>query len=212
MSFVAAEIESQPDSWLRAATLAHMSEVANALPPADTRVAIVGCGTSLYMAQSCAALRERGQKALEPARKFGFGEHAAHQIGLDQRRGKNAQTFGGDCGTMINEIRPVRQALHGVDVAAVGFLELNAFGKIVEIAANHVVAADHLIATPNESVGEMAAEESGGAGDENLHELRMISSCFVTTSRTTLGVMPSMQCGVAKIHASKQGRQGMSSI
>ena len=44
MSFVAAEIESQPDSWLRAAKLAHTPEVANALPPPDARVAIVGCG------------------------------------------------------------------------------------------------------------------------------------------------------------------------
>ena len=58
MSFVAAEIKSQPDSWLRAAKLAHTPEVANALPPAGARVAIVGCGTSLYMAQSCAVLRE----------------------------------------------------------------------------------------------------------------------------------------------------------
>jgi fructoselysine-6-P-deglycase FrlB-like protein len=58
MSFVAAEIKSQPDCWLRAAKLAHTPEVANALPPAGARVAIVGCGTSLYMAQSCAVLRE----------------------------------------------------------------------------------------------------------------------------------------------------------
>ena len=58
MSFVAAEIESQPDSWLRAAKLAHTPEIANALPPPDARVAIVGCGTSLFMAQSCAVLRE----------------------------------------------------------------------------------------------------------------------------------------------------------
>jgi fructoselysine-6-P-deglycase FrlB-like protein len=58
MSFVAAEIKSQPNCWLRAAKLAHTPEVANALPPAGARVAIVGCGTSLYMAQSCAVLRE----------------------------------------------------------------------------------------------------------------------------------------------------------
>jgi fructoselysine-6-P-deglycase FrlB-like protein len=58
MSFVAAEIKSQPNCWLRAAKLAHTPEVANALPPAGARVAIVGCGTSLYIAQSCAVLRE----------------------------------------------------------------------------------------------------------------------------------------------------------
>ncbi len=58
MSFVAAEIKSQPDCWFRAAKLAHTPEVANALPLAGARVAIVGCGTSLYIAQSCAVLRE----------------------------------------------------------------------------------------------------------------------------------------------------------
>ena len=73
MSFVAAEIESQPDSWRRAAELAHTPEVANALPPAGARVAIVGCGTSLYMAQSCAVLRERaglGETDAFPASEF----------------------------------------------------------------------------------------------------------------------------------------------
>ena len=73
MSFVAAEIESQPDSWRRAAELAHTPEVAKALPPAGARVAIVGCGTSLYMAQSCAVLRERaglGETDAFPASEF----------------------------------------------------------------------------------------------------------------------------------------------
>ena len=73
MSFVAAEIDSQPDCWLRAARLAHTPEVANALPPVDARVAIVGCGTSLYIAQSCAVLRESaglGETDAFPASEF----------------------------------------------------------------------------------------------------------------------------------------------
>ena len=49
------ELRSQPDLWARAATLT--AEQA-ALPAAGARVAIVGCGTSWFMAQSFAALRE----------------------------------------------------------------------------------------------------------------------------------------------------------
>src|SRR3954469_21560161 len=58
MSFVADEIASQPRCWSTAAELAHRPAVVAALPEPGERVAVVGCGTSLYMAQACAALRE----------------------------------------------------------------------------------------------------------------------------------------------------------
>jgi fructoselysine-6-P-deglycase FrlB-like protein len=58
MSFVSAEIASQPAVWRRAAELAGTPDVASALPRVGERVAVVGCGTSLYMAQAAAALRE----------------------------------------------------------------------------------------------------------------------------------------------------------
>ena len=51
-----AEIASQPDCWLRAAGLA--ANVAGALPAPGERVAVAGCGTSWFIAQSYAALRE----------------------------------------------------------------------------------------------------------------------------------------------------------
>ena len=51
-----AEIASQPDCWLRAAGLA--ADVAGALPAPGERVAVAGCGTSWFIAQSYAALRE----------------------------------------------------------------------------------------------------------------------------------------------------------
>jgi CRISPR-associated protein Cas5a/b/c len=51
-----AEIASQPACWLRAAALA--PAVAGVLPAHGERVAVVGCGTSWFMAQSYAALRE----------------------------------------------------------------------------------------------------------------------------------------------------------
>jgi fructoselysine-6-P-deglycase FrlB-like protein len=53
---VSAEIVSQPGSWRRAAGLAR--EVSDALPRAGERVAVVGCGTSWFMAMAYAALRE----------------------------------------------------------------------------------------------------------------------------------------------------------
>jgi len=51
-----AEVASQPDCWRRAAGLA--AEVAQLLPGKGERAAVVGCGTSWYIAQSYAAARE----------------------------------------------------------------------------------------------------------------------------------------------------------
>lgn len=56
MSMTADEIATQPALWQRAAALA--TEVADVLPTAGQDVCIIGCGTSLYMAQAAAALRE----------------------------------------------------------------------------------------------------------------------------------------------------------
>src|SRR3954468_13372121 len=52
-----AEIASQPELWPRAAHLA--AEVADVLPARGARACVVGCGTSLFIAQAYAALRER---------------------------------------------------------------------------------------------------------------------------------------------------------
>lgn len=56
--YVDAEIASQPDTWRRAAAIA-AGPTADALPNKGERVAVVGCGTSLYMAQAYAVLREQ---------------------------------------------------------------------------------------------------------------------------------------------------------
>ncbi|MFE6281162.1 SIS domain-containing protein [Streptomyces sp. NPDC057877] len=50
------ELNSQPECWERAAHEAHRHRAV--LPAPGERVAIVGCGTSYYMAQAAAALRE----------------------------------------------------------------------------------------------------------------------------------------------------------
>jgi fructoselysine-6-P-deglycase FrlB-like protein len=51
------EIASQPACWRRAATLA--ADVAHVLPARGERVAVAGCGTSWFIAQSFAAAREQ---------------------------------------------------------------------------------------------------------------------------------------------------------
>jgi fructoselysine-6-P-deglycase FrlB-like protein len=56
---VSVEIADQPSAWARAAQLALTKSVRVALPERGHRVAIIGCGTSYFMAQSFADLRER---------------------------------------------------------------------------------------------------------------------------------------------------------
>jgi fructoselysine-6-P-deglycase FrlB-like protein len=52
------EVRSQPECWRAAAAVA--ADRAGELPAAGARLAMVGCGTSLYMARAVAALREAG--------------------------------------------------------------------------------------------------------------------------------------------------------
>jgi fructoselysine-6-P-deglycase FrlB-like protein len=85
MSFVAEEIASQPEVWRRAADLATTPAVTAALPQAGERVAVVGCGTSLFMAQSCAALREAagaGETDAFPASEFPHGRRYDRVLAL----------------------------------------------------------------------------------------------------------------------------------
>ncbi|GAB3156823.1 SIS domain-containing protein [Micromonospora sonneratiae] len=57
MAYVDTEIASQPDCWRKAASLS--AERTGALPERGERVAVVGCGTSWFIAMAYAALRER---------------------------------------------------------------------------------------------------------------------------------------------------------
>jgi fructoselysine-6-P-deglycase FrlB-like protein len=56
VSEIAREIASQPDSWREAARRGR--ERSEAMPEPGTRVGVIGCGTSLFVAQAYAALRE----------------------------------------------------------------------------------------------------------------------------------------------------------
>jgi fructoselysine-6-P-deglycase FrlB-like protein len=70
MTHVATEIASQPACWRKA-----MALQPDGLPRAGERVAVVGCGTSLYMAQAYAVLRE--QAGLGETDAFAASEYPA---------------------------------------------------------------------------------------------------------------------------------------
>ena len=74
MTFVTEEIQSQPEVWRRAAAVA--AEEGSALPERGARVALFGCGTSLYVAQAIAAAREaadHGETDAFPASEMPLG-------------------------------------------------------------------------------------------------------------------------------------------
>ncbi|MBV9832069.1 MAG: sugar isomerase [Marmoricola sp.] len=74
MLHVTREIDSQPEAWRRAVAL--LPQVAGALPRPGERVAVIGCGTSWFMAEAYAALREdggQGETDFFPASRFPAG-------------------------------------------------------------------------------------------------------------------------------------------
>lgn len=62
---LAAEVATQPGDWARAASIA--AEHAALLPAPGERVAVIGCGTSLFMSRAFAALREGAGQGLTDA-------------------------------------------------------------------------------------------------------------------------------------------------
>ncbi|MFE2373175.1 SIS domain-containing protein [Streptomyces sp. NPDC059398] len=85
MSHVQNELASQPECWERAAELAGSQKAA--LPAAGERVAIVGCGTSWFMAQAVAALREgagQGETDAFAASEFPFSRSYDRVIALSR--------------------------------------------------------------------------------------------------------------------------------
>jgi fructoselysine-6-P-deglycase FrlB-like protein len=76
VSHVEQELASQPECWSRAAQLARDPETGAALPRPGQRVAVLGCGTSLFIAGAYAALREaagQGETDAFPASEYPAG-------------------------------------------------------------------------------------------------------------------------------------------
>ncbi|WP_367325120.1 SIS domain-containing protein [Streptomyces sp. HUAS ZL42] len=83
MTHVEHELSSQPECWTRAA--AEAAGHAGVLPEPGQRVAVVGCGTSYFMAQSVAALREgagQGETDAFAASEFPYGRHYDRVVAL----------------------------------------------------------------------------------------------------------------------------------
>ncbi|MFE3323584.1 SIS domain-containing protein [Streptomyces sp. NPDC059176] len=83
MSHVGNELASQPECWEKAAELAGVQGAV--LPAAGERVAFVGCGTSLFMGQAAAALREsagQGESDAFAASEFPAGRHYDRVVAL----------------------------------------------------------------------------------------------------------------------------------
>ncbi|MFE9882456.1 SIS domain-containing protein [Streptomyces sp. NPDC005784] len=94
MTHVEDELSSQPECWIRAAEQAAEHEAA--LPAAGERVAIVGCGTSFFMAQAAAALREQsgqGETDAFAASEFPAGRSYDRVIALT-RSGTTTEVLG----------------------------------------------------------------------------------------------------------------------
>lgn len=71
MTYLEQEIATQPDDW--AAAVARLPLVADLLPRAGERVATIGCGTSWFMGQAYAVLRESLGQGVTDA--FAASEH-----------------------------------------------------------------------------------------------------------------------------------------
>ncbi|MDH6622774.1 fructoselysine-6-P-deglycase FrlB-like protein [Streptomyces sp. LBL] len=83
MTHVEDELTSQPECWTRAAV--EVTEHRGALPAPGERVAIVGCGTSYFMAQAAAALREgagQGETDAFAASEFPYGRSYDRVVAL----------------------------------------------------------------------------------------------------------------------------------
>ena len=87
-SHLAAEIATQPDDW---AAVVHRTEEARAaLPEPGESVAVVGCGTSLFMSQAYAVLRETagrgvgGRTEAHAASEFPAGRDYDHVVLLSR--------------------------------------------------------------------------------------------------------------------------------
>ncbi|WP_405683908.1 SIS domain-containing protein [Streptomyces sp. NBC_00057] len=106
MSFVEIETASQPECWRRAAELAQTQ--AAALPATGERIAVVGCGTSFYMAQAYAALREesgQGESDAFAASEFPFGRGYDRVVALT-RSGTTTEVL-----ELLNRLRGVTRTV-----------------------------------------------------------------------------------------------------
>ncbi|MYX17214.1 sugar isomerase [Streptomyces sp. SID8374] len=106
MSYAETEIASQPACWRRAAALADGHRAV--LPAAGERIAVVGCGTSFYMAQAYAALREgsgQGESDAFAASEFPYGRTYDRVVALT-RSGTTTEVL-----ELLGRVRPASRTV-----------------------------------------------------------------------------------------------------
>jgi fructoselysine-6-P-deglycase FrlB-like protein len=122
---VGREIRRQPQAWRQALDL--LPEVAADLPAPGERVAVIGCGTSWFMAESYAKLREQS----------GAGEtdaFAASHFPLDRRYDRVvAISRSGTTTEVVRAIEAVRSPVVAITAVA---------GSPVDTAANDTILLD----------------------------------------------------------------------
>jgi fructoselysine-6-P-deglycase FrlB-like protein len=104
--FLQAEIGSQPGCWRRAVEVAARSQ--GLLPEDGERVAAVGCGTSWFMAQAYAALREaagKGETDAFTASELPRGRRYDRLVAIT-RSGTTTEVL-----TLLSEVRGARPTL-----------------------------------------------------------------------------------------------------
>ena len=126
MSEIEREIASQPACWREAALRGARSEAE--LPHVGARVGVVGCGTSLYMAQAFAALREgagHGETDAFPASEAPLDRPYEAVIAISRS------------GTTTEVVRYLREVLSPHRIAIVGVPD-----SPVAQAADHVIGLE----------------------------------------------------------------------
>ncbi|MFJ7058245.1 SIS domain-containing protein [Streptomyces griseobrunneus] len=106
MSYAETETASQPACWRRAAALADGHRAV--LPASGERVAVVGCGTSFYMAQAYAALREgsgQGESDAFAASEFPHGRGYDRVVALT-RSGTTTEVL-----ELLDRVRPASRTV-----------------------------------------------------------------------------------------------------
>ncbi|MPZ94683.1 MAG: sugar isomerase [Propionibacteriales bacterium] len=110
-TYLEAEIATQPGDWLRAADTAR--DHAHLLPTPGERVAVIGCGTSLYMAQVYSVLREAAGHGVTDA-----WPASEHRLGRGYDR-VLAITRSGTTTEVADVLRDLRGGAYGTVAATV---------------------------------------------------------------------------------------------
>jgi fructoselysine-6-P-deglycase FrlB-like protein len=127
VSAIEHEIASQPTVWRRAAALA--PGLASHLPPPGARLAVIGCGTSLYMAQAFATARETagsGETDAFPASELPAGRRYDAALAISRS------------GTTTEVVRALAMLPQSLPTYAI----VGADGTPVATAAEHTVVLD----------------------------------------------------------------------